>query len=154
MTALTRDANLELNPHSEIPSARPRFGGLFRRLSGRSNGFAAPLAGRAWNPVFALVLHRGRRSGREYRTPVAARRVPDGFVISLAFGAHVDWYRNLLAAGGGAIRWRGNDYEVTRPETIDVESGRAAFHPIQRLFLWLAGIGGYIRVRDVAFHAR
>jgi deazaflavin-dependent oxidoreductase (nitroreductase family) len=97
-----------------------------------------------------MVLHRGRRSGRAYQTPVAARKLADGFVISLAFGAQVDWYRNLEAAGGGVIRWRGRDYEVSGPEMIDAAEALPAFDPVQRLFMRLAGIDGYIRVRDAA----
>src|SRR5438552_12222350 len=118
MTALPQDARVKPNASAEPPRTRPRFGGVLWRLSRRTNGWALPLAGRRWNPILALVMHRGRRSGRPYGTPVAARRIADGFIISLAFGAQVDWYRNLVAAGGGAIRWRGRDYDVTGPETI------------------------------------
>jgi hypothetical protein len=32
-----------------------------------------PLAGKRWNPIFAVAEHRGRKSGRQYVTPVAAR---------------------------------------------------------------------------------
>ena len=96
----------------------------------------------------------GRRSGRAYQTPVAARRVADGFIISLAFGAQVDWHRNLEAAGGGVIRWRGRDYEVSGPEMIDADEALPAFDPVQRLFLRLAGIDGYIRVCDAAVVTR
>jgi hypothetical protein len=85
---------------------------------------------------------------------VAARRLADGFMISLAFGAQVDWHRNLQAAGGGVIRWRGRDYEVSGPEMIDADEALRAFDPVQRLFLRLAGIDGYIRVRDVAVVTR
>jgi deazaflavin-dependent oxidoreductase (nitroreductase family) len=101
-----------------------------------------------------MVLHQGRRSGRAYQTPVAARKLADGFVISLAFGAQVDWYRNLEAAGGGVIRWRGRDYEVSGPEMIDADAALPAFDPVQRLFMRLAGIDGYIRVRDAAVVTR
>jgi deazaflavin-dependent oxidoreductase (nitroreductase family) len=124
------------------------------RLSRRTKGWVLPLAGRRWNPIFGLVSHRGRRSGRQYVTPIAARRVAGGFIISLAFGAHVDWHRNLEAADGGSIRWRGRDYEVTGPEIIGIQEGLAAFHPVQRLFLWIARIDGYIRVRDATVPTR
>lgn len=150
MTPLTQIAHVERNRSAELPTQRPRFGGVLWRLSRRTNGWARSLAGRRWMPIFALVLHRGRRSGRSHRTPVAARRVADGFIISLAFGAQVDWHRNLVAAGGGAIRWRGRDYEVTGPELINADQGRAAFDPVRRLLLRIAGIDGYIRLRDVA----
>jgi deazaflavin-dependent oxidoreductase (nitroreductase family) len=138
------------NRPAEIAANQPRFGGILWRFSRRTSGWASPLAGRRWNPIFALVLHRGRRSGRAYQTPVAARRVADGFIIALAFGAQVDWHRNLEAAAGGVIRWRGRDYEVSGPEMIDADEALRAFDPVQRLFMRLAGIDGYIRVRDAA----
>jgi hypothetical protein len=132
---------------TEAPS--PRFGGVLWHLSRRTKHLALPFAGSRWNTVFAVVEHRGRRSGRLHRTPVAARRVADGFVISLAFGAQVDWNRNLGVAGGGTIQWRGDAYPVMAPELIGAPAGLAAFHPIQRLFLRMAGIDGYVLVRDV-----
>ena len=131
------------------PSPPPRLGGVLWRLARRTTMLTRPLAGRGWNPVFAVVLHEGRTTGRRYATTVAARRLADGFVISLAFGAQVDWYRNLRANRGGRIRLRGREYPVGAPETIDPQTGRAAFNPIQRLALRIAGIEGYIRVPDV-----
>ena len=131
---------------SEPTTSEPRFGGALWRITRRTTALALPFAGKRWNPVFAVVEHRGRRTGRPFATPVAARRTGDGFVISLAFGAQVDWYRNLVAAGGGTIRWRGLGYAVGRPERIDRATGLAAFHPIQRFFLRIGGIDGYVRI--------
>jgi hypothetical protein len=85
---------------------------------------------------------------------VAARRIADGFLIALAFGAQVDWHRNLEAAGGGVIRWRGRDYEIGGPEMIDADEALPAFDAVQGLFLRLAGIDGYIRVRDAVVATR
>src|SRR5947207_12606503 len=153
MTAVTQRAHVTNRP-AETAAKQPRFGGILWRFSRRTSGWASPLAGRRWNPIFARVLHRGRRSGRAYQTPVAARRVADGFIISLAFGAQVDWHRNLVAAGGGVIHWRGRDYTVSGPEVIGADDALPAFHSVQRLFLWLAGIDGYIRVRDAAVVTR
>jgi deazaflavin-dependent oxidoreductase (nitroreductase family) len=112
------------------------------------NPIMLPLAGKRWNPIFAVAEHRGRKSGRQYATPVAARRVDDGFVISLAFGAQVEWYRNLVAAQGGTIRRRGRAYPVGAPERIDMASALPAFMLIQRLALRIARVDGYVRVRD------
>ena len=130
----------------EMPA--PRFGGVLWRIFGASNPLMVHFAGSGWNPVFAVVEHRGRRSGREYSAPVAARRVDGGFVISLAFGAQVDWHRNLIAARGGTIRWRGVAHPIGAPERISPAAGLAAFHPIQRFFLRLGRIDGYIRVPE------
>jgi deazaflavin-dependent oxidoreductase (nitroreductase family) len=135
-------------------AAGPRFGGLLRRISRRTNTLMLPLAGKRWNPVFAVVFHRGRRSGRAYATPVAARRVGEGFAIALAFGAHADWYRNLVAAGGGIVRWRGREFSVLAPSVIDPTVGLEAFHPIQRFFLRLGRIDGFVRLDDSGADAR
>ena len=131
-----------------LETPAPRFGGVLWRLVGATNSLMVRMAGRRWNPVFAVVEHHGRKSGRLYRAPVAARRVDNGFVISLAFGAQVDWHRNLVAAQAGTIRWRDQAYKVGAPQRIDTSTALDAFHPIQRVFLRLARIDGYVRVRD------
>jgi deazaflavin-dependent oxidoreductase (nitroreductase family) len=130
------------------PAPKPRFGGVLWRVVRLSTPVMMPLAGKRWNPIFAVAEHRGRKSGRQYATPVAARRVDDGFVIALAFGAQVEWYRNLVAAEGGTIRWRGRAYPVGAPHRIDVATALPEFMLIQRLALRLARVDGYVRVRD------
>jgi deazaflavin-dependent oxidoreductase (nitroreductase family) len=132
----------------------PRFGGLLWRIVRRTNELMLPLAGKTWNPVFAVVVHRGRRSGLAYATPVAVRRHGEGFVISLSFGAQVDWYRNLVAAGGGIVRWRGREFSVSAPQTIDPTAGLNAFHPIQRFFLRLGRIDGFVHLADTGAGSR
>ena len=130
------------------PAPKPRFGGVLWRISRLTRPAMLPLAGKRWNPIFAVVEHRGRKTGRVYRTPVAARRKGDGFFIALAFGAQVDWYRNLVAAGGGTIHWRGEVHSVTAPERVDATTVLMTFDPVQRLLLRIAGIDGYVQVRD------
>ena len=145
MTVTTRPAN---DVHRADPAPTPRFGGVLWRVARFTSPATLPLAGKGWNPIFATIEHRGRKTGRRYVAPVAARRLDGGFVIALAFGAQVDWYRNLVAAGGGTIRWRGDAYRVTAPQRIDALAALAAFHPIQRLLLRIAGVDGYVRLGD------
>jgi deazaflavin-dependent oxidoreductase (nitroreductase family) len=130
------------------PARKPRFGGVLWRAARLLNPVMLPLAGKRWNPIFAVAEHRGRKSGRQHVTPVAARRVDDGFVIALAFGAQVEWHRNLAAAPGGTIRWRGRAYPVGAPERIDMATALPAFMLVQRLALRIARVDGYVRVRD------
>jgi deazaflavin-dependent oxidoreductase (nitroreductase family) len=51
-------------------------------------------------PGFGMVHHRGRKSGREYRTPVKVFRRGAEYVITLPYGADSDWVKNVVAAGG------------------------------------------------------
>jgi deazaflavin-dependent oxidoreductase (nitroreductase family) len=129
---------------------RPRMGGLLLRGARATASLMLPFAGKRWNPMFSVVRHTGRKSGRTFETPVAARRIPGGFVLALAFGSGVQWYRNLAAAGGGAIRWRGIEHPVGAPQAIDAETALATFNPVQRAGLRVADIDGYIRVPDAA----
>ena len=135
-------------PLSYTPARSPRLGGLLMRAARRTSGLMRPLAGKRWNPIFSVVRHTGRRSGRAFETPVAARRVADGFVLALAFGRGAHWYRNLVANAGGVIRWRGIDYPVGAPQEIPADEAMRAFLPIQRAGLRAADIDGYIRVAD------
>ena len=139
----------ELRHQTTVEANRPpRLGGLLWRLTRRTTRLAMPLAGKRWNPIFAVVEHHGRRSGRVYSTPVAARRTPEGFIVSLAFGAQVDWHRNLQAAGGGRIRWRGQVYPVGAPLPMTAREAIDAFNVIQRLALRAARIDGFIQLPD------
>jgi deazaflavin-dependent oxidoreductase (nitroreductase family) len=127
---------------------KPRLGGILMKGARATAGLMRPLAGKRWNPIFSVVRHTGRRSGKTFETPVAARRVADGFVLALAFGTGANWYRNLVAADGGVIRWRGVDYVVGAPERISPETALPAFLPIQRAGLRAADVDGYVHVAD------
>jgi deazaflavin-dependent oxidoreductase (nitroreductase family) len=54
-------------------------------------------------PPLAVIEHRGRRSGRTYRTPVFAFRRGDEILVVLSYGRNSHWVRNLRAAGHGAL---------------------------------------------------
>jgi deazaflavin-dependent oxidoreductase (nitroreductase family) len=44
-----------------------------------------------------VIRHRGRRSGRDYLTPVNYVQMEDEVYCMAGFGPGTDWYRNLLA---------------------------------------------------------
>lgn len=90
-------------------------------------------AGRRFFPLWAVVHHRGRRTGRELTVPVAVRVRPDRFVIALPWGPGTNWARNVLAADGCVVRWRGADHRVSRPAL----AGRPEARPYFGRFQWL-----------------
>jgi deazaflavin-dependent oxidoreductase (nitroreductase family) len=94
---------------------------------------------------FALVLHVGRTSGREYETPIIVRPIDGGFMIELTYGPNVDWYRNVLAAGGCRILLHGVLTRITRIEPTDAATGIAAFSTVQRGILRLLGRTHFVR---------
>jgi len=89
----------------------------FRRAATRFvDPVLRPLA--AWLPAFGVITHRGRRSGRTYRTPVNVFRRGDEYLFFATYGSEVDWVQNVLAAGGCSLRTRGHDVTLIEPELI------------------------------------
>ncbi len=84
---------------------------------------------------FALVRHVGRRSGKQYETPIIVQPVDDGFVFELTYGPDVDWYKNIQAAESFILRWHGKDYVIDKLEPLDTQVGMAAFPLPARLIL-------------------
>ncbi|MVU83299.1 nitroreductase family deazaflavin-dependent oxidoreductase [Nocardia sp. ET3-3] len=68
-------------------------------------------------PGFAVIEHRGRKSGREFATPVNAFRGNGKLVVAMGHG-RTDWIRNLLAADGGSTRTAFRRYRLTNPRVI------------------------------------
>ena len=66
-----------------------------------------------WLPPLGLIVHRGRRSGAEYRSPVLAWRSGSRLYVVLYYGADAQWVRNVLAAGGGEVVRRGRRSRFT-----------------------------------------
>lgn len=94
-------------------------------------------------PGTAVVEHRGRRSGRRYRTPVLVFGVGDGLRIALTYGAGTDWVRNVLAAGTAVVHTRGRAVPVTAPRLGDDPAAGWAPLPV-RWALRAIGASGYL----------
>jgi deazaflavin-dependent oxidoreductase (nitroreductase family) len=108
---------------------------LMLHLAGRRHWYAA------------RVEHVGRRSGRAYATPVAARPVPDGFALPLPYGRDTDWCLNLLAAGSGTVTFDGDRRAVTAPRIVPAARVVGSFSPSwQRM---LAGVPEFVLVTSV-----
>ncbi|MFJ4654926.1 nitroreductase family deazaflavin-dependent oxidoreductase [Nocardia sp. NPDC088792] len=81
-----------------------------RRVSNPVLGVFARFA-----PGFGIVIHHGRKSGREYRAPVMVFRRDGGYRIALTYGPKVDWLKNIRAAGSFDFETRGRVVTLTDP---------------------------------------
>jgi deazaflavin-dependent oxidoreductase (nitroreductase family) len=90
------------------------------------NKVAVRLAGHRFFPLWAVLRHRGRRSGKEYSIPVAVIATDTAFVIALPWGRETDWVRNTVGAGRCTIRWKGVDYECIDPTFVGKDVALAA----------------------------
>ena len=95
---------------------------------------------------FALVRHVGRRSGKPYETPIIVARAGDDLVIELTYGDKVDWYQNVVAAGGCTILWHQREYIIDRLEPMTAEAGRAAYPVPARGLLRLLNRQHFVRM--------
>lgn len=132
--------------NSVRPSALAR---VTRAIARSTAPLSRPMAGRRIIPLWAVVHHRGRRSGRAYAVPVAIRVHGDVLTIPLPWGDETQWVRNVVAAAGCTIRWNGRDIAATDPRVIGWEEASDAFHPIQQAVMRAAGVGSALRLRRV-----
>jgi deazaflavin-dependent oxidoreductase (nitroreductase family) len=129
----------ETSEQSRAPEPRVA-GGPPRRLVDATAPVARALAGRRWVPLWALIRHRGRRSGSAYETPIAVVPTSDAAIvmIGLPWGAKTNWARNVVAADRASLRWKGRDVELIHPRIVDgAEAERLAkapFRPVLKRF--------------------
>ena len=97
---------------------------------------------------FALLRHVGRKSGKTYEIPIMVWRVEDGFVIVLTYGPHVDWLRNLQAAGQGTLRWHKKEYAFQTPVFVDAKTARPALPALIKFVLGLKDTHEYVKLTD------
>ena len=119
-----------------LPRTIARFN---RRIT---NPFLGLLADRL--PPLATIVHRGRHSGREYRTPIMAFPARDEVVIALTYGREVDWVRNVLAAGGASLVYRGRELSLTYPQLVKTARPMASLPAPVRLILHRLRVEDYL----------
>jgi deazaflavin-dependent oxidoreductase (nitroreductase family) len=120
---------------------RPRWMAAFNLAV--TNRITGHFAGRL--PGFGIVIHRGRTSGKVYRTPVNVFRVQGEFLIALTYGRDSQWVRNVLAAGGCQLVTRGKLYELAGPAIVH-DSSRRRFPWLVRLVLGTIAANDFMRI--------
>ncbi len=106
-----------------------------------ANHFVGPVVTR--HRAFGAVHHRGRKSGREYRTPVKVFRRGNDYVVALPYGATCDWARNVLAAGRCDLEIRGTRMPMAEP-TVYADNGEARIAWFIRLALRRLGVTEFL----------
>jgi len=94
-------------------------------------------------PGWGLVVHRGRRSSRAYRTPVAVFRRPGGVTIALTYGPGAEWVQNVLAAGGAVVERGDRRSRLVNPRVV-TDPERQLVPPWVRVFLGLLGADAFL----------
>ena len=96
-----------------------------------------------WAPGLGVIVHRGRRSGRTFQTPVNVFGVDGGYVFALTYGADTDWVKNVLAANGCELRTGGHVIRLTSPRLYHDEA-RRGIRPLERQVLKLLDVTDFL----------
>ncbi len=93
---------------------------LSRRLARFNQAVTNPLQGAyAWLvPPWAVICHRGRRTGRLYRTPVNAYRRGATLTVVILYGEESDWVRNVIAGPAQVVR-AGHTHDLLAARIVD-----------------------------------
>lgn len=122
----------------------PRLGRRMAHFNRRvTNHLTRPLARRL--PGFGVVIHTGRKSRREYRTPVNVFKAPGGYVIALTYGPDADWVKNVLAADGCDLITRSRHQRLSSPQIVH-DTSQQPVPPIVRPVLRLLRVNDFMHL--------
>ena len=65
-----------------------------------------------------VLIHTGRSSGKTYRTPLDAHRLPDGYLFIPLYGPRTHWVKNVLAAQAARLCVDGHEIELQSPRLV------------------------------------
>lgn len=110
----------------------------FRRLLKSANAASRRTSGTR-DSDHGLLTHTGRKSGRSYQTSLGVNAYGGGFLVPLTYGTATDWFRNL-SASGGTLEWRGQSFDVERPEIVAGPEPMRSWPRASRIVLQAVGI--------------
>ena len=102
-----------------------------------------------WLPGFGILVYRGRKSGKEYRTPLNVFRHGNEWVFALTYGSDVQWVKNVVAAGDATLEVRRRRIRLVDPELV-VDPARRLMPPVVRQALGLMRVSEFLRMRPAA----
>ena len=119
----------------------PRSIARFNRVV--TNRISRPVA--RYLPGFAVIVHKGRVSGKVYRTPVNCWIDDWSAIVALTYGSDTDWLKNLQAADGGAVEHRARTHQVGVPVLIGSE-GLSRMPAVVRPILNVLGVTEFAEI--------
>lgn len=105
-------------------------------------------------PGIAVVVHRGRKSGRRYEAPVLIFMQGERATLALTYGSDVDWLKNVMAAGGCRLIRRGREREATDPQRISTEEGMRRMPAPIRMILQLFNVDEFVEMTEAPAKAQ
>jgi deazaflavin-dependent oxidoreductase (nitroreductase family) len=108
-----------------------------------TNRILGPLARRV--PGMGIIVHAGRKTHRQYRTPVMIFRHSTHFFIALTYGRESEWVQNVLAQGGCDLETQGRTIHLTQPRVFH-DAQRRVMPASVALFLRILNVSDFLEV--------
>jgi deazaflavin-dependent oxidoreductase (nitroreductase family) len=108
-----------------------------------TNHILSPLARRL--PGMGFVIHVGRRTQRQYRTPVMVFRRGNRFIIALTYGRESQWVLNVLSQGGCEFESQGRTLYLSHPCIVH-DPHRSAMPALVRLILGFLNVSDFLEL--------
>lgn len=100
-----------------------------------------------WMPGFAILIYRGRTTGRTYRIPINVFRRGDSYIFALTYGSDSQWVKNVLAAGGCEMQRMGRHLRLVQPELIVDPSANLIPAPVRFFLRRFGKVTEFVRMR-------
>lgn len=98
-------------------------------------------------PGFAILIYRGRTTGRTYRIPINVFRRGDSYIFALTYGSDSQWVKNVLAAGGCEMQRMGRHLRLVQPELIVDPSANLIPAPVRFFLRRFGKVTEFVRMR-------
>ena len=108
-----------------------------------TNRILGPLAKHV--PGMGIIIHAGRKTHRQYRTPVMIFRRSPRFIIALTYGRESEWVKNVLAEGGCELETQGKTIHVSHPRIFH-DPQRRTMPALVALFLRILNVSDFLEV--------
>ena len=109
-----------------------------------TNHILGPLARHL--PGMGVVVHTGRKSGRQYRTPVMIFRRGDRTIIALTYGRESQWVQNVLVEGGCVLETQGHMLRLSEPRLFHDELG-GTMPALVRAILGILNVSDFLEMK-------
>ena len=119
----------------------PRW--LARVNSHFTNPLLGPLARRA--PGMGVIVHVGRKTQRQYRTPVVVFRRDNRLIIALTYGRNSEWVQNVLTRNGCYLETRNRKLRLCEPRVFH-DQQRRKMPAFVGFFLGLLNVSDFIEL--------
>ncbi len=106
-----------------------------------TNRVLGPLATHV--PGMGVVLHVGRKTRRQYRTPVLVFRRDHRLIIALTYGRQSQWVQNVLAADRCQLETQGRTLQLLHPHVFHDER-RRSMPGLVRFMLSLLNVSDFL----------